>query len=345
MRLDAYLYRGGVQTYRRADGTEVREWRDPEQVLSPEILARHQLLPLVNSHPPSGEVRPDSASALVVGATGQDVRREGNRARATIVVYDAATIAAIRAGKQELSVGYTCRVDATPGVTPDGERYDARQYDWRPNHNAVEYRGRAGDAVIRVDHSQPFGDEEEEEALAAPEKDLAVDELKKELAAAIERLGAATTRADAAEAALVAEREARLDSKRADSIRAEVRARLALEQRAVALCPDAFPETRADAAGKPLDRFEGTSDRDLMVAIIKRVDGEDVPANLSDGVVQGFYLSAVKRADRGLADRTAIATRHMQPSTPVDPSKQQPKNSDQLRADSLSGRTIYGKAV
>jgi len=353
LRLDAYLYRGGVQVYRRADGTEQREWRDPEQVLAPEILRRHELLPLVNSHPVlgGGEVRPDNATALVVGTTGQDVRRAGNRARATIMVYDAATIAAIRAGKQELSIGYKCKLDPTPGTTPDGERYDVRQYDWQPNHNAVEHRGRAGDAVVRVDHADAVDELPEPPAPASAQKAGIMEELKKELAEAVAALAAANKRADAAEAAVVAERSARLDAaSKIEGARAEVRARLALEQRAAAICPDVFPETRVDSAGKTVERFDGLNDRDLMVAVIKRVDGEDVPADLSDTLVQGFYLSAVKRADRGVADRGALAARHITPAsfspvvlsggtapTPV-------KNSDQLRADAARPSTIWGKA-
>lgn len=348
LRVDAYLFRGGVLEYRRADGTVRREYRDPEAVLAPEVLAAHQLLPLSNSHP-LDLVRPDSAKREVVGTVGQDVRRDGNRARATIVIYDAGAIADVRAGKQELSVGYRCQIDETPGVTPTGERYDARQHGWVPNHVAIEHRGRAGDAVMRVDHADEcVVDENKEPAPASAQKEKIemTEEEKKALAEAQAALAAALARADAAEKALVEERAKRLDGASVEKIRAEVKARLALEQRALDLCgEESFPTDRKDSAGKQVaDRFDGLKDRDLMVAIIKRVDGEDVAPDLADSVVTGFYLSAVKRADRGRSDREALAARHVPITSNTTSTAPAPsKNADELRADALAKQvTIYG---
>src|SRR5690606_25874157 len=57
-----------------------------------------------------------------------------------------------RKDRREVSCGYRCLVDETPGVTPEGERYDRVQRRIRYNHVAIVPEGRAGEAVaLRMD--------------------------------------------------------------------------------------------------------------------------------------------------------------------------------------------------
>ncbi|MGL5431928.1 MAG: DUF2213 domain-containing protein, partial [Plesiomonas shigelloides] len=58
----------------------------------------------------------------------------------------------IESGKCELSAGYTAKYDFTPGVTADGEAYDAVQRDIRINHVALVPRARAGRQARVFDH-------------------------------------------------------------------------------------------------------------------------------------------------------------------------------------------------
>ena len=86
-----------------------------------------------------------------VGYARADARRDEERVRVTLVVFDAATEQAIRRGELvELSVGWRVREDRTPGVYK-GERYARVRRDVRVNHIALLPRGhgRAG-AEARV---------------------------------------------------------------------------------------------------------------------------------------------------------------------------------------------------
>jgi hypothetical protein len=91
---------------------------------------------------------------------GQVPRGHGRRAGAadgefvatTIVVENADAIRAVEQGKRELSCGYECELEEKPGVTADGQRYDAIQRNIRGNHVALVTKGRAGpDVRLRMD--------------------------------------------------------------------------------------------------------------------------------------------------------------------------------------------------
>lgn len=124
------------------------------------------------------------------------------------------------------------------------------------------------------------------------------------LAAANEKLGAEKARADAAEAALAEtktradkaeadrdvaqteltkERQARKDAD--DSIAPRVRARVALETAALAVL------------GREV-KLDGMTDRDIRVAVVKRVDAIDLDASRSDAYVEARYDSALERAEK-----------------------------------------------
>jgi len=59
---------------------------------------------------------------------------------------DQKAIDAWKNGKRELSVGYTCDLDWTPGTTDSGEEYQAVQRNIKINHTAQVKYGRAGSA-------------------------------------------------------------------------------------------------------------------------------------------------------------------------------------------------------
>src|SRR5690606_10908963 len=74
--------------------------------------------------------------------------QDGNDLAADIVIHDPSPV---DAGKKELSCGYEVTFDETPGVSPEGERYDAIQTSIKPNHLALVFRGRAGNARLNLD--------------------------------------------------------------------------------------------------------------------------------------------------------------------------------------------------
>jgi hypothetical protein len=159
---DAIVTRAGVFEYELEGGGKRMEWRPPEEVSDPSSLETLQMAPVVSrKHTPKGEAR-----KVHVGTVGQDVRWDaaGKYARASVVVRDDMALRDIASGMNEVSCGYEVDLDETPGVTPEGERYDAiqrgmpRQDGSRGpivyEHLAIVPSGRQGPQVaLRADSS------------------------------------------------------------------------------------------------------------------------------------------------------------------------------------------------
>jgi uncharacterized protein len=150
LRVPARLTRTGIFLYRRADGTIRRELRLPDEVFKPGSMASFGLAPLTLDHPPE-PVTAANVAKYRVGTVGEAIRRDGDFMATDIVIQDAKAIEAVEAGKQEISNGYECDLDETPG-TYNGEKYDAIQRAIVGNHCAIVDRGRAGpDCRLRMD--------------------------------------------------------------------------------------------------------------------------------------------------------------------------------------------------
>lgn len=139
--------RTGTQLYRRADGSQTREYRPPEEVSSPESLSTFGMKPATWGHPP---VLLDSANTkqFQVGYSGSQVRYNDGFVEVALVVTDQDAIEKIkRKDATEVSAGYKVDFDPTPGFTPEGEEYAGIQRNIRVNHIAIVPRGRAGPEV------------------------------------------------------------------------------------------------------------------------------------------------------------------------------------------------------
>lgn len=153
MRVEAAVARTGVLEY--SDGTRTwREYRPEEEVFAADSLATLRGAPVTNEHPEK-LVSPDTFKAVSCGHAHDDVRRDGDLVVVDLDVQDAELGRLILAGeRREISCGYTCEVERTPGVTPEGERYDAIQRQIRHNHVALlpPGEGRSGpDVSLRLD--------------------------------------------------------------------------------------------------------------------------------------------------------------------------------------------------
>lgn len=324
LRADAWITRVGVLQYRDPsypDGWR-RELRLPEEVFSREHLASFADAPVIDDHLPP---KPNGAPQLVTAANARDVtvghvagaaRADGEHVAGELVFSDARTIKKLREGKRELSPGYECEEDRTPGVHPVYGRYDLIQRDIRVNHVALVDVARAGSsASVRMDagegvpclHANPVHNEVKMD----PEK------LKQERDAAIDKLVSVTQRADAAEAEAKAQREradaatarAEASTGRADAAEADAKALREQRTDAVAIAAkDAEIEkltARADAAETKLDgfdklvaervaervklereampvlgvsyKFDGVDDLEIMTAVVQKVAGFTMP--------------------------------------------------------------------
>lgn len=139
--------RTGTQLYRRADGSQVREYRPPEEVSKPDSLSTFGMKPATWGHPP---VLLDSANTkqYQIGYSGSQVRYNDGFVEVALVVTDKDAIEKIkRKDATEVSAGYKVDFDPTPGLTPEGEEYAGVQRNIRVNHIAIVPRGRAGPEV------------------------------------------------------------------------------------------------------------------------------------------------------------------------------------------------------
>ncbi len=136
MVIPANLTRTGVLTYRKADGTIQREYRPPEEVFAQESLDSLASCPVTDLHP-ADFVNPDNVRELQKGHV-RSAREDGCMVAGEVVVQDKALLKKVdtKEGK-ELSPGYTCNLDFTPGVSPEGQRYDCIQRSIVYNHVAI----------------------------------------------------------------------------------------------------------------------------------------------------------------------------------------------------------------
>lgn len=144
----AHTARTGVQQYRGAEAGRpdidiVNVYRDEAEVFARRSLDTFAKIPVTVDHPAEA-VTAANWKRYAVGTTGEEVLRDGERLKIGLKITDAAAVAAVKAGKRELSVGYTTELVWGDGVAPDGTPYQARQTAIAANHIAIVAAGRAG---------------------------------------------------------------------------------------------------------------------------------------------------------------------------------------------------------
>lgn len=159
--VDARVARTGIQLYSgievgKPELAVVRVNRDENEVFHNDSLKSYTHRPVTNDHPPE-LVTSDNWAKYAVGGTVDEVARDGQFVRVPLMVSDGPTIQDIEQGKRQLSNGYTCDLDWTPGTNDKGETFDASQRNIRTNHIAVVQSGRAGSQVRIGDSAAIWG--------------------------------------------------------------------------------------------------------------------------------------------------------------------------------------------
>ena len=154
------ICRTGMQEYTPQElgvadigGGILKVYREEDEVFKPAAIASFEGKPVTDDHPPVGVDASNYAS--YTKGTVQNVRRgsgaDSDKLICDLVVYDAALIAKIDAGKREISCGYECKY-----IERDDGTYC--QMDIIGNHVAVVEEGRAGhDVSIRDAKTKPEG--------------------------------------------------------------------------------------------------------------------------------------------------------------------------------------------
>jgi hypothetical protein len=310
------LTRSGVFLYANPDGSIRREYRSPAEVGRADSLATLQLAHVVDDHP----AERGQAKNRSVGAVGDSVRYDTGTRQVTgkVMVREDAVNAKVAQGKCQLSCGYDTKLVEQPGMTPEGERYDALQTDIVYEHVAIVAAGRAGpDVRLRLDALEAEDATDTRGDAANPHKDTIVMDLAAQLAAAIKDATEQRARADglatqltAAQAAtatekaradgLAAERDTlkeradKADKARQDAIDqgpAIARARVELELAAKPILGADFKFDAADGKPKP--------DTEVRLAVLDKLGTKIEPADRASDV----YVKA--RFDGALATLAA----------------------------------------
>lgn len=300
--IPAWISRTGVQAYENANGQVVREFRPPTEVFDEASYRSFEGAPVTVDHP-KDLVNPMTWRAHAVG-TVRNVRPDGDRLAADLVIEDGETIAAIESGELvETSAGYHAAVAPVAGMH-DGETYEATQQAIRGNHVALgpEGWGRAGPSVrLRVDAAHQITDAPErvlrsdsmtakrmvkidgyefeagsEQHLSAVERERG--KLTQELADAVKRADAADVKAASLAAELA---NVRADAKNVD-VGALVDARIALLDKARKILGDGY-----EHAGK--------TDREIMVDALGKA-GTKIAEDADDAFIAGAFSVATNAA-------------------------------------------------
>jgi hypothetical protein len=284
------ITRAGIFTYHDGKGRTIREYRPAEEVFNIDSLNSLRAIPITDGH--KGIINTDSElDGLIVG----NVMSPGEKADDSNVVADIVIHNVKRIGsKRELSLGYVCKVDETPGEY-NGQKYDVVQRGIKYNHLAVVHKGRAGNARIRLDgddlSSFPTEDDMVDvsmgkvrfdnglEYTAANEVVVKYREQLDEIVSLKARLDKSDAELDVAKSALVTakkEYEAGIKAER-DS----ARSRIQLEDKAKQLSL----------------KFDEVSDRSLKEAIIKALGNDLNFVDRSDDYVNSAYDITIANAD------------------------------------------------
>ncbi len=146
-----------------------RVYRPAEELSDPECIDSFRLIPWIDNHVMLG---PEEAGLMpaerkgVQGVVGEDVFFEDGTLFGNLKVFSQSMAGLIEAGKRELSCGYRCVYDFTPGVF-EGQAYDCIQRTIRGNHLALVHSGRMGPDVAVLDSiDQPTTTEPKEPPMA-----------------------------------------------------------------------------------------------------------------------------------------------------------------------------------
>ncbi len=326
LRGEMFATRTGVFEYPKADGGVVREYRSPEEVFHPDSLASYEDASFTDDHPPAA-VTAENATKLAVGYLPNEGKRDGDHVRAHVVVEDAETIKKMQAGKQEVSCGYTCDLVWTPGVAPDGTKYDARQTNIRINHVALVDAGRAGPtARVRMD------------GVGIPVSDTPTRETRMDEAA---KLAADKERADLAASFALAVKERDVAQARADGLATQLEQ--LTKRHADAADPVKFQAAVAErvslevVATRHGIKCDGLSARDVKSAVVEKLTARKLDAAKSDDYVSAAFDLAVEAAGAEVKAHTDSR------GTAVAVTDKSMRTPEQARAEMVARNTAHNQ--
>ena len=273
--------RVGLLRYLNADGSERIEYRPPEEALNADSLKSIRGKPITLGH--KAMVNSKNADKLpIVGTVLSEGVQDGENIRADVSIYSLPTAA------RELSCGYSLDLDETPGTTPDGKHYDAVQRNIRYNHLAIVPKGRAGNARLNMDGDQIIESEDKKhmakvrldnglEYECAEEVKIELETLRNDKAKNKANFDALQGKYDALEAKANKLEKDLADEKANKNINFDNAVKERVEMLDI-------------AKQHNLDKAETLSNKDIKVAVIKKVNGDNFNLDgKSDEYINGVF--------------------------------------------------------
>ncbi|MBW9246929.1 DUF2213 domain-containing protein [Pseudomonas paracarnis] len=302
---EARVARTGIQDYLGSELGKpeipiISVYRPPEAVFAEDAMRSYAYRPMTNDH--HGDVNSDNWKELAVGQTGAEVLRDGDFVRIPLVLMDADAIRDYEAGKRELSMGLEAEVFFEDGVTPQGEKYQARLGSMRMNHLALVDRARGGEHLRIGDNKQPTptGGHDMADALRKLLVDGLTIEVTEQGAQAIEKLNGkladaatATKALTDAHATAIALKDSELAKKDAtiDDLKAKLLSDADIDKRVTA---------RADLISKAKSiadaDYTGKTDADIRKAVVIAKLGDAAVAGKSSDYVDARFEILVEDA-------------------------------------------------
>ncbi len=303
LRVNARLTKSGVFNYENT-----REYRPDEEVFRVDSLESLKGAPVTDLHPSEsgGEafLNAANAKAHMVGVT-ESIERDGPYLKGSLIIFHEDTIKAIESGeRKEISLGYTCQIDPTPGMYK-GQAYDAVQKNIEINHVALGPKGwgRAGaDCAIRHDSKliQPQGPTMNETVrLDGVDVSLSPENITNLFAEKQKREQELVGRLDAMSLELEKERAAKAQLEDPKALEAKIQARLKLVEQCRSIL------------GQDI-RMDSKTNEELKLEAIKHFYPElDVASQdqaYLDGMFEAICLIKTTRNDSLTSTRQAIHT-------------------------------------
>ena len=130
-------------------------YRPEEELSDPACIESFKLLPWIDEHAMLGPAATGLTSPEakgVQGVTGEEIYFADGTLYGNLKLFSDNMQSLIDDfGKRELSMGYRCKYEFSPGIW-NGQRYDAIQRTIRGNHVALVAEGRMGPSVAVLDH-------------------------------------------------------------------------------------------------------------------------------------------------------------------------------------------------
>lgn len=314
--VDANVARTGIQLYAgsevgKPEKSVVKIFRSADEVFSPATLQSFAHRPITNDHPP---VLVDTTNwkDYAKGNTTDEVLAKERYIRVPLMVSDQETINDIESGKRELSAGYTCDIDWTPGITASGEAFDGQQRNIRANHVAVVKHGRAGKECAIGDDGKWLNELKDMKPMKTMLFDGLPIEVTDQSEAAINKLTNQLRDSTASITSLNESHKAALAAKdtQIGELTAEVK-----KLKDAALTPEQMSKMVKDRAdlvtvAKSLvtdGDFEKLTDAEIRRAVVKAKLGDDAVKDANDDTVAGMFKVVSKDASA---------------ATPTDPFRQ-----------------------